>query len=138
MQVKYKGPEKESDVVTRIVRDSDLKEIVKSISRGESASRISKNVYKSPSLKEDIQNCVLKDIKSDCVKLCSDKMNCILRHSNSAHLASFSIEKMKIQLQTETPLLYKTMSSICQKEIGKVITAAVGLQIRRCLPYTIL
>lgn len=130
LQVSYKGSKDDSDVVTRAVRDSDLARIIKSISRGDNVARISKKIYQVSSLREGVQKLVLNDISSECCKLSSDKGSCILRDSKSQQLASFSLEKWNLQLQTETPLLYKTILSLCKKEIGTAITAAIALRFR--------
>ncbi|XP_061170768.1 uncharacterized protein LOC133180239 [Saccostrea echinata] len=108
----------------RIVKDAELRQVIKAISRGQPKRRIAKFAYNS-SLKEELAKFVIHDIEKDITELTSKKSNCCLRSTECDNLSSFKFEKLLFEVQLYAPLLYKTLSHTLKDSVGVAVTTAI-------------
>lgn len=97
------------------------------MSRGESHQRISQLLYNS-SLKENILNSVLKDLKKkELSKLSSTKTGSCLRRTSSDDLATVNFETWNLEIQLFSPVLFKIISGVFddQKSVAVAVISAI-------------
>ena len=95
-------------VQSKLVKENEIKDIVKSLARGNSFTRISKKLMKSK-LSKSIQKSMLKLIENRC-KLIGK--NSVLLDCSSDHLENFKFQALNIQVQTCAPFLYEVINCL--------------------------
>ncbi|XP_056019475.1 uncharacterized protein LOC130054274 [Ostrea edulis] len=112
-------------IKSRLVKDAELKRVVKAISNGQPKRKIAMIAYNS-FLKEEFISCVISDIKKDITKLVSKKANCCLRSTKCDNLSNFKFDRLLFEIQLHAPILYKTLShSLKDSHVGIAVTTAI-------------
>ena len=104
---------------SKLVKENDIKDVVKSLARGNSMTSISKKLMKSK-LSSSIQKSILKLIENSC-KLIGK--NSVLLDCSSAHLENFKFQALNIQVQTCAPFLYDVIN--CLSKQNETVNAVI-------------
>lgn len=123
-QVVFRG--KKESVKSKVIPAGVYQDIIRGMSRGEYHQRISQHLY-NYSLKENILNSVLKDLKKELSKLSSTKTGSCLRRTSSDDLATVNFETWNLEFQLFSPVLFKIISGVFddQKSVAVAMISAI-------------
>lgn len=123
-QVVFRG--KKESVKSKVIPAGVYQDIIRGMTRGESHQRVSQLLYNS-SLKENILNSVLKDLKKELSKLSSTKTGSCLRRTSSDDLATVNFETWNLEFQLFSPVLFKIISGVFddQKSVAVAMISAI-------------
>lgn len=114
-------------VQSKLVKEHDIKEIVKSLAKGNSLAKISKKLMNS-NLRDFIQNETLKALQSNCKAI---GKNSLMLECSSHHLQNFKFQSLNVQVQTCAPFLYKIIDCLTKhNEILNVVIISLLLRAR--------
>lgn len=117
-------------VKSRIIPLGHCQKIVKTLTNNSSCDRIGRIIYKTP-LKAAVNKAVFSEVEKDCAAMCSKKFPSVLRDFSSENVATFSLDKLNIEIQKKAPLLHGVLQhSVKGSILGTVVTAAVALKFR--------
>lgn len=129
IKVVFRG--KKESVKSKVIPAGVYQDIIRGMTRGESHQReshqrVSQLLYNS-SLKENILNSVLKDLKKELSKLSSTKTGSCLRRTSSDDLATVNFETWNLEFQLFSPVLFKIISGVFddQKSVAVAMISAI-------------
>lgn len=99
-------------------------DIIRGMSRFESHQKVSQLLYNS-SLKENILNSVLKDLRKELSKLPSTKTDSCLWRTSSDDLATVNFETWNLEFQLYSPVLFKIMSGVFDDQIAVAVISVI-------------
>lgn len=113
---------KGGSVSARVIRKMDIKGIVSSICRGDSTGCIAHKLYRS-SLKDSITDYFLKTLNVDSKSMCSTRFPSCLRRITPANLQAMMFSLIDVEMMTEAPLYYKTLSCMAGGSTSSTVVA---------------
>ena len=120
----------DSRIRTKVVQDTQFAQIVKNIATHKGEKRTAKGIYHS-SLKNELRECMLKELKEEVLNLTSTKNYSMLRHIDSDSLSNFNFSKLNSEIQTWAPFFFQFISMLVKKsEIGAAVTSSIILKFR--------
>ncbi|KAK3108079.1 hypothetical protein FSP39_000760 [Pinctada imbricata] len=127
LKVVYKT-KKSQRIRTKLVKDVQLSEIVKSLAIHNAPKRTARAIYNS-SLKDAINVQIMKELKREISYLTSTTNLSLLRRSESRCLATFSFDKVNEEVKLFAPLFHKMVSTITKEScIGTAVTSCIALK----------
>lgn len=126
-QVVYKT-KKTKKIRTKLVKDCQLGELVRSIAIHNAPKRTIRAMYNTP-LKDVINNHIMTELKQEIGKLTSSVNRSLLRQIDSKSLATFSIDRVNEEIQIWAPLFHQCMLTLSNNNLmGATVAACVMLK----------
>jgi hypothetical protein len=98
-------------VKSKVIPAGYLQSIVRCISKGACNQKTSYVIYHSV-LKNNIHDCVIKELKKELNNLSSTKTVSYLRKTSSDKLATINFQSWNLELQLHSPSLHKMLSGL--------------------------
>ena len=109
-----------------MVKEADIKDIVKDLAKGSSLKTVSKKLLNSK-LRECIQATTLRTLEKDCKKI---GKNSVLLDCSSQNLQDFKLHSLNIQVETSASFLYKVIDT--SSKYNEKINAVLLSLLLRC------
>nr|XP_034329422.1 uncharacterized protein LOC117690163 isoform X2 [Crassostrea gigas] len=127
IKVVYKT-KKTKNIRTKLVKDCQLGELVRSIAIHNAPKRTIRAMYNTP-LKDVINNHIMTELKQEIGKLTSSVNRSLLRQIDSKSLATFSIDRVNEEIQIWAPLFHQCMLTLSNNNLmGATVAACVMLK----------